>query len=40
MKIGYSTWGMPNVPIDEALEHLAGLGFAGVEPTVIRGYTT
>ncbi len=40
MKIGYSTWGMPKLPIDEALEHLSGLGFDGVEPTVIRGYST
>jgi len=40
MKIGYSTWGMPTVPIDAALEHLARLGFDGVEPTVIPGWST
>lgn len=40
MKLGYSTWGMPKVPVDEALAHLAGLGFDGVELTVIPGYTT
>ena len=40
MKIGYSTWGMPELPIDTTLEHLAGLGFDGVEITVIHGYTT
>ena len=40
MNIGYSTWGMPDVPIDTALEHLASLGFDGVEITVIHGYTT
>ncbi len=40
MKLGYSTWGMPKVPIDSALAHLAGLGFEGVELTVIPGYTT
>ena len=40
MKIGYSTWGMPAVAIDDAVRHLAGLGFAGVEPTVIPGYAT
>ena len=40
MRIGYSTWGMPEVAIDDALRHLAGLGFTGVEPTVIPGYTT
>lgn len=40
MKIGYSTWGMPETPIDVALDHLGGLGFTGVEPTVIPGYST
>lgn len=40
MKIGYTTWGMPEVPIDDALAHLAGLGFDAVEPTVISGFTT
>jgi len=40
MKLGYSTWGMPKVPVNKALEHLAGLGFDGVELTVIPGYTT
>ena len=40
MKLGYSTWGMPKVPVEEALAHLARLGFDGVELTVIPGYTT
>ena len=40
MQIGYSTWGMPAVAIDDAVKHLAGLGFTGVEPTVIPGYST
>ncbi len=40
MKLGYSTWGMPTVPVDEAFAHLAQLGFDGVELTVIPGYTT
>jgi sugar phosphate isomerase/epimerase len=40
MKIGYSTWGMPQVPIDRAVSHLAELGYDGVEITVIPGYTT
>jgi inosose dehydratase len=40
MKIGYTTWGMPKVPIDQALEYLAGLGFDAVEPAVIPGFTT
>ena len=40
MKLGYSTWGMPEVPIDEALDCIRGLGFDGFELTVIPGYTT
>ncbi|HIE29449.1 TPA: sugar phosphate isomerase/epimerase [Candidatus Poribacteria bacterium] len=40
MKLGYSTWGMPKVPVDEALANIAQLGFDGVELTVIPGYTT
>ena len=40
MKIGYSTWGMPTLPIDTALEHLAALGFDGVELAVIPGFST
>ena len=40
MKIGYSTWGMPALPIDTALNHLATLGFDGVELTVIPGFST
>ena len=39
MKLGYSTWGMPTVPMDVALPHLAALGYEGVEITVIPGYT-
>jgi sugar phosphate isomerase/epimerase len=40
MRLGYSTWGMPTVPVDVALGHLRKLGFDGVELTVIPGYTT
>ena len=40
MRIGYSTWGMPTLPVDTALAHLAGLGFDGVELTVIPGFST
>ena len=40
MKLGYSTWGMPTVPIDTALQHLADLGFDGVEIAVLPRYTT
>lgn len=40
MQLGYSTWGMPTVPIDRAVQHLAALGYDGIELTVIPGYTT
>ncbi len=40
MKLGYSTWGMPKVPIDQSLECIKGLGYDGFELKVIPGYTT
>ena len=39
MKLGYSTWGMPNVPINVIIPHLARLGYDGVELTVIPGWS-
>jgi sugar phosphate isomerase/epimerase len=40
MKLGCSTWGMPKVPIDQAVAHIAGLGFQGIEITVAPGWST
>jgi len=40
MQIGYTTWGMPKVPIDEAIPFLAKQGFDAVELTVLPNYTT
>jgi sugar phosphate isomerase/epimerase len=40
MKLGYSNWGMPTVPIDVAIRHLAGLGFDGTELTALKGWST
>ncbi len=40
MKIGYSTWGMPTVPVDTAISHIAKLGFDGIELTIIPRFTT
>lgn len=40
MLLGYSTWGMPTVPIDVAVSHTAALGFDGLELTVIPRYLT
>ena len=39
MKLGYST-SIDRIPIDQALASLSGLGYDGVELTVIPGYTT
>lgn len=40
MLLGYATWGMPKLPIEVTLDHVAGLGFDGVELTVAPGFTT
>ena len=40
MKLGYSTWGMPTVPIDTAISHVAELGYDGIELTIIPRFTT
>ncbi len=40
MKLGYSTWGMPNIPIDVALPRIAEMGYDGIEITVLPHYTT
>lgn len=40
MKLGFSTWAMPKVPIDTALAHIAACGYTGVEITVHRGWVT
>ncbi|MCG9128033.1 sugar phosphate isomerase/epimerase [Candidatus Poribacteria bacterium] len=40
MKLGYSTWGMPTVPIDTAITHVSELGFDGIELTIIPRFTT
>jgi sugar phosphate isomerase/epimerase len=40
MKLGYSTWGMPNVPMDVAVPRIAAMGYDGMEITVLPHYTT
>lgn len=40
MQIGYTTWGMPKVPVDQALSFLHDVGFDAVELTVLPNYTT
>jgi sugar phosphate isomerase/epimerase len=34
MRIGYSNWGMPKVPIEEAIPAVARMGYQGLEITV------
>lgn len=40
LRLSYSTWGMPTVPIAIAVAHCARLGFDGLELTVCPGWTT
>ena len=40
MRIGFSTWGMRRVPIDDALLAIADMGFQGVELSVAPGWPT
>jgi inosose dehydratase len=40
MLLGYTTWGMPALPIDVTIDHVARLGFDGLELTVVPGFTT
>ena len=40
MKLGYSTWGMPKIGIDQAVDTVAGLGYDGIEVTVLPGWST
>lgn len=40
MKLGFSTWGMPTVPIDQAIAYLADLGYDGIEICVLPGWIT
>lgn len=40
MRLSYSTWGMPAVPIEVAVERCAAIGFDGLELAVIPGWVT
>lgn len=40
MKLGYSTWGMPKLPIDQAVERIAANGYDGLEISVLPAWTT
>lgn len=40
MKLGYTTWGMPKLTIDEAVATVKRLGYDGIEIAVLPGWTT
>jgi len=40
MYLGFSTWAMPDLPIDTVIAHLAGLGFDAIEIGVLPRFTT
>lgn len=40
MRIGYSTWGMREVPIEQALPAISRIGYHGVELSVAPGWIT
>jgi inosose dehydratase len=40
MLLGYTTWGMPTVPIAIAIDHIARLGFDGLEIAVTPKWST
>jgi sugar phosphate isomerase/epimerase len=40
MKLGYSAWGMPNLSVDEQIEHIATIGYQGIEMISMERATT
>ena len=40
MKLGYCQWGMPAVPLEQAVPRLAAMGYQGIEIAVIPRFTT
>lgn len=40
MRLGFSTWAMPDLPIDTVVPHLAGLGFDAIEIGVLPRFST
>lgn len=40
MKLGYSTWGMPEVSISQAIPRVAAMGYTGLELAVLDRFTT
>ncbi len=40
MKLGYSAWSMPRLPVDEQIRQVAALGYQGIELICIPGAST
>ena len=40
MRLGYGTWGMPKVPIAQAIASIAALGYDGLELAITPGWST
>jgi inosose dehydratase len=40
MYLGFSTWAMPELPIEPVIAHLAGLGFDAIEISVLPRFST
>jgi sugar phosphate isomerase/epimerase len=40
MRLGYNTWSMPTIGIDQAVAHLGALGFDSLELTICPGWPT
>ena len=40
MKLGFSTWAMPDLPIETSIEHLAKLGYDGITIAVLPRFST
>jgi sugar phosphate isomerase/epimerase len=40
MKLGYSAWSMPTMPVDEQIRHVSVIGFQGIELICIPGSST
>ena len=40
MKLGYSAWGMPMLPVDEQIRAVAEIGYTGIELICIERSST
>ena len=40
MKLGFSTWAMPDLPIDATIKHLSKIGYDGITIAVLPRFST